>query len=64
MNNFTSNKNVNISGKNVIIDWRNSKVVAPENFLKKIKANDIARQEIKNQRRVMPTTTNIISTNI
>lgn len=49
MNN-THNKNVSISGKVVITDWRKTKIVSPENFQGKIKANENAKNEIKKQK--------------
>ncbi len=49
MNN-TRNKNISISGKVVITDWRKTRIVSPENFQGKIKANENAKNEIKKQK--------------
>lgn len=49
MNN-TRNKNVYISGKVVITDWRKTRIISPENFQGKIKANENAKNEIKKQK--------------
>ena len=58
MNYSFANKNVSIGGKNVITDWRQAKVVSPENLQKKIEANEAAKKEIKKQKEVTPTTNN------
>lgn len=58
MNHSIVNKNVSIGGKSVITDWRQAKVVSPGNLQEKIKANEIAKEEIKRQREVIPTSSN------
>lgn len=49
MNN-THKKNVFISGKTVITNWRKTRIISPENFQGKIKANENAKNEIKKQK--------------
>lgn len=58
MNNSIANKNVSIGGKAVITDWRQAKVVSPENLQEKIKANETAKEEIEKQKEVTPTSNN------
>jgi hypothetical protein len=58
MNNPIVNKNVSIGGKYVITDWRQVKVVSPENLQDKIKANETAKEEIEKQKEVTPTSNN------
>lgn len=58
MNYSLTKKNVSIGGKNVITDWRQARVVSPENLQEKIKANDVAEKEIKEQKSITPTSTN------
>lgn len=55
MNQSFVNKNVSIGGKAVITDWRQAKVVSPENLQEKIKANETAEKEIQKQKQVAPT---------
>jgi len=49
MNNII-NKNVSIGGKIIITDWRNTKIVAPNNLQDKVRANETAKDEIKKQK--------------
>lgn len=49
MNNIC-NKNVYIGDKTVITDWRNAKIVAPENLQENIRVNENAKAEIKKQK--------------
>ena len=58
MNYSFANKNVSIGGKNVITDWRQAKVVSPENLYEKIEANEAAKKEIKKQKEVTPKSNN------
>ena len=58
MNYSFANKDVSISGKNVITDWRQAKVVSPENLQEKIEANEAAKKEIKKQKEVAPSSNN------
>jgi len=58
MNYSFANKNVSIGGKNVIIEWRQAKVVSPENLQENIKANETAKKEIQKQKEVTPTSSN------
>ncbi len=58
MNYSFANKNVSIGGKTVITDWRQAKVVSPENLQEKVEANEAAKKEIKKQKEVTPTSTN------
>ena len=51
MNN-TCNKNVYISGKTVITDWRKTRIISPENFQGRIEVNENAKNEISKQRSV------------
>lgn len=51
-------KNVSIGGRVVITDWRDVKVVAPENLQERIKANETARHEVEKQKEVAPTSSN------
>ena len=64
MNYSFANKNVSIGGKSVITDWRQIKVVSPENLQEKIEANEAAKQEIKKQKEVSPTSNNISTAEI
>ena len=61
MNYSLANKKVSISGKVVITDWREVKIVSPENLQEKIKANENVRKEIQKQV-VVPTTSSNITT--
>lgn len=58
MNYSFSNKNVSISGKNVITNWLHLKVVSPENLQEKTEANETAKKEIIKQKDVTPTSSN------
>jgi len=58
MNNSIANKEVSISGKSVITDWREARVVSPDNLQEKIEANETAKKEIKKQKEVAPTSSN------
>ena len=58
MNYSLANKKVSISGKVVITDWRQAKVISPENLQEKIKANETAKKEILKQKEVVPTSNN------
>ena len=58
MNYSLANKKVSISGKAVITDWRQAKVISPENLQEKIKANETAKKEILKQKEVVPTSNN------
>jgi len=60
MNYSLANKEVSISGKSIITDWRQVKVVSPENLQEKIKANENGEQEIRNQKETVPMSSNII----
>lgn len=64
MNYSFANKNVSIGGKNIITDWRQVKVVSPENFQEKIEANEAAKKEIKKQKGVAPTSNNTVTTEV
>lgn len=61
MNYSLANKKVSISGKVVITDWREVKIVSPENLQEKIKANENVKKEIQKQD-VAPTTSSNIAT--
>lgn len=61
MNYSFANKDVSISGKTVITDWKSVRIVSPENLQKRIKANEAAKKEIKKQKEV-PTGANIFTT--
>ena len=61
MNYSLANKKVSISGKVVITDWREVKIVSPENLQEKIKANENVKKEIEKQD-VAPTTSSNIAT--
>jgi len=63
MNYSLANKKVSISGKVVITDWREVKIVSPENLQEKIKANENVKKEIQKQD-VTPTTSSNIATAI
>jgi len=58
MNYSLANKKVSISGKAVITDWRQAKVISPENLQEKIKANENVKKEIQKQKEVVPTSSN------
>lgn len=60
MNQSLANKNVSIGGKIVITDWRQAKVIPPENLQEKIKANETAKKEILKQKEVVPTSNNTV----
>ena len=64
MNYSFANKNVSTGGKNVITDWREVKVVSPENLQEKIEANEAAKKEIKKQKEVAPTSNNIATAEV
>ena len=61
-NNDLKNKNVYISGKTVITDWRSARIISPENLRESIRANEAAINEVKKQTEVAPTSSNLIST--
>lgn len=61
MNN-ACHKNVSISGKIVITDWRKIRIVSPENFQGKIKANENAKNEIKKQKTEQSSSNSTIAT--
>jgi len=63
MNYSLANKKVSISGKVVITDWREVKIVSPENLQEKIKANENVKKEIQKQD-VTPTTSSNIATTV
>ncbi len=58
MNYSLANKKVSISGKVIITDWRQAKVISPENLQEKIKANENVKKEIQEQKEVVPTSSN------
>jgi methyltransferase-like protein len=60
MNYSLANKEVSISGKVVITDWKQIKVVSPENMQEKIKANENVEKEVQRQKEVVPTSSNIM----
>ncbi len=62
MNYSLANKKISISGKIVITDWRQAKVVSPENLQEKIEANENVKKEIEKQKEVIPTTSSNIAT--
>jgi hypothetical protein len=61
-NNDLKNKNVYISGKAVITDWRKARIVSPENIRDSIRVNEAAINEVKKQTEVAQTSSNLIST--
>ena len=61
MNYSLANKKVSIGGKAVITDWREVKIVSPENLQEKIKANENAKKEVQKQE-IIPTTSSGITT--
>jgi predicted HAD superfamily Cof-like phosphohydrolase len=61
MNYSLANKKVSISGKVVITDWREVKIVSPENLQEKIKANENVKKELQKQD-VTPTTSSNTAT--
>ena len=61
MNYPVANKNVSIGGKSIITDWRQAKIVSPENLQEKIKANETAKEEIQKKKEVAPTSNNTTS---
>lgn len=61
MNYSLANKKVSISGKVVITDWREVKIVSPENLQEKIKANENVKKEVQKQD-ITPTTSSNIAT--
>ena len=61
MNYSLANKKVSIGGKVVITDWREIKIVSPENLQEKIKANENAKKEVQKQK-IIPTTSSDITT--
>ncbi len=58
MNHYKVDRKISISGKVVITDWREAKVVAPENLQERVKANETAESEIEKQKEVVPTSSN------
>ena len=58
MNYSIANKDVSISGRVVITDWRRARIVSPENLQEKIEANEAAKKEIKKQKEVIPMSNN------
>ena len=58
MNQSVANKNVSIGGKTVITDWKQARIVSPENLQEKVKANETAKKEIQKQKEVVPTSNN------
>lgn len=58
MNQSIANKNVSIGGKSVITDWKQARIVSPENLQEKVKANETAKKEIQKQKEVVPTSNN------
>jgi len=61
-NSDLKNKNVYISGKTVITDWREARIISPENIRDSIRVNEAAINEVKKQTEVPPTSSNLIST--
>ncbi|HYF05569.1 MAG TPA: hypothetical protein VEA59_05340 [Patescibacteria group bacterium] len=61
MNNSITNKNVSIGGKIIITDWRNARVVSPENLQEKIQDNENAKKEIQKQKEVYPIGNSIVT---
>lgn len=53
-----ANKDVSISGKTVITDWRQARVISPDNLQEMVKANETAKKEILKQKEVVPTSNN------
>ena len=64
MNYSFANKDVSISGKSVITDWRTVKIVSPEDLQKRVKANDAAKKEIKKQKEFSPIGTNLFTSEV
>lgn len=60
--NDLKDKNVYISGKMVITDWRKARIISPENLRESIRANEAAINEVKKQTEVAPTSSNLIAT--
>ncbi len=58
MNQSIANKNVSIGGKSVITDWKQARIVSPENLQEQVKANETAKKEIQKQKEVVPTSNN------
>lgn len=50
MNHSLSNKDISISGKIVITDWRGAEIVPPENLQDSIKANEAAKEKVREQK--------------
>ena len=61
-NNDLKNKNVYMDGKVVITDWRNVRIISPENVRDSVRVNESARNEVKKQSTIMPSSNNLIST--
>jgi len=61
-NNDLKDKSVYISGNAVITDWRKARIVSSENIRDSIRVNEEAKNEVKKQTEVAPTSSNIIST--
>lgn len=62
MNYSFTNKNVSNGDKTIITDWRQMRVISPENLQGNVRANEIAKKEIQKQKEVVPTTSNKIAT--
>jgi len=58
MNYSFANKNVSNGDKIVITDWRQARVISPENLQENIRANEIAKKEILKQEVATPTNNN------
>jgi hypothetical protein len=61
-NNDLEDKSVYISGKVVITDWRKARIISSENIRDSIRVNEEAKNEVKKQTEVAPTSSNIIYT--
>ncbi len=55
-------KNVSIDGRDVITDWRETRLVSPENLQEKVKANEDAKEEVKKQKEITPISSNSTAT--
>ncbi|MCX6737749.1 MAG: hypothetical protein NTX26_03410 [Candidatus Parcubacteria bacterium] len=58
MNQSLINKTISIGGKIVITDWRQAKVISPENLQERIQTNETAKKEILKQKEVILTSNN------
>lgn len=56
----TNNKDISIGGKGVITDWKNARIVSPDNLQKQVKANEGAKTEIVKQKEIAPTSSNVL----